>query len=415
MTTTNQLRLVPLALIAAVSAAPFVLMFAPLGIVPLIWGCGILMTVDRRVRQRFSSVGLPGYALFFAAFGLIGAATAFLAPEPLHSLGVAARLVLTPLLLMIYLAASDTLDRDERNKLLTAAVVASVCHVVLVGLAGGVDGPLLQLTHHLSPKNLDDDKVRFNRGIAALSVLASPYIAVWCRCQDRKRLVLVIAFAAALIFAMLGVSSMAPKLALAAAISGGVLAWLGGKRGVWVIFAILLLLATILPFLLKAVYSTQWMQETLTHYMSWNIKHRLIVWQFAIERYFDQPWLGWGLEASRRLPGGSDNIPNVAGAEYMPLHPHNGFLQIWLELGVPGALALVGGLTALALRLTHRFARHPFWLALATAACCAYFAQSFVSYGVWQNWWIALAILAASLFSTAFRAAEECRAERQPS
>ena len=40
--------------------------------------------------------------------------------------------------------------------------------------------------------------------------------------------------------------------------------------------------------------------------------------------------------------------PDLPGEVYgamtvMPLHPHNAVLQVWLELGAPGALALAGG------------------------------------------------------------------------
>jgi O-antigen ligase len=72
--------------------------------------------------------------------------------------------------------------------------------------------------------------------------------------------------------------------------------------------------------------------------------HRFAIWHFAIDRIAERPLLGWGLDASRALPGGSDliedpRLPELArmGGLWMPLHPHNPALQWRLELGLPGA------------------------------------------------------------------------------
>ena len=74
--------------------------------------------------------------------------------------------------------------------------------------------------------------------------------------------------------------------------------------------------------------------------------HRLLIWSFAGDRIAERPLIGWGLDASRAIPGGDD--PIRPGESWMPLHPHNAALQLWLELGVPGAV-LFALLAALAL------------------------------------------------------------------
>ena len=64
--------------------------------------------------------------------------------------------------------------------------------------------------------------------------------------------------------------------------------------------------------------------------------HRLLIWSFVGERIAERPLLGWGLDASRAIPGGKEEIR--PGLTRLPLHPHNAALQVWLELGMPGAL-----------------------------------------------------------------------------
>ncbi len=72
--------------------------------------------------------------------------------------------------------------------------------------------------------------------------------------------------------------------------------------------------------------------------------HRLLIWSFVGDRIAEHPLRGWGLDSSRAIPGGRD--PIRPDETWLPLHPHNAPLQLWLELGVPGAVlfALLSGL-----------------------------------------------------------------------
>lgn len=112
---------------------------------------------------------------------------------------------------------------------------------------------------------------------------------------------------------------------------------------------------------------------------SWE--QRIGYWTYAMQRIAEHPWRGWGLDASR------------AFSPHIQLHPHNGALQVWLELGVLGAAA-----AALAWVFAfRRLARDERSLvAAATAGSAAiYLFFGVVSFGVWQEWWLALAALVA--------------------
>jgi O-antigen ligase len=113
--------------------------------------------------------------------------------------------------------------------------------------------------------------------------------------------------------------------------------------------------------------------------------HRLWIWSFAGDRIAERPLAGWGLDASRSIPGGKD--PIRPGETWLPLHPHNAPLQLWLELGVPGAVLFA----LLVAYVWHALAIAP-WsrmfgaatggsLAVAMIACIA-------AYGIWQEWWL---------------------------
>jgi O-antigen ligase len=110
---------------------------------------------------------------------------------------------------------------------------------------------------------------------------------------------------------------------------------------------------------------------------------RVGYWGHAFDWIVERPIRGWGLDASRAFSPG------------IQLHPHNGPLQVWLELGVLGALA-AAAVWWLALAKLAR-PKPDLACAAAVASACAYLLFGGVNFGVWQEWWLALAALAALL------------------
>jgi O-antigen ligase len=128
-----------------------------------------------------------------------------------------------------------------------------------------------------------------------------------------------------------------------------------------------------------------------------SIAHRLRIWRFAAKSVAEHPVAGWGLNASRDLPGGIEEI--VPGEPNLPLHPHNAMLQWWLELGAVGA-ALGTALVVLALlgagRLGPVLFRADAMRATALATTASAIVVALVGYGIWQAWWMAALWLAAA-------------------
>jgi O-antigen ligase len=116
---------------------------------------------------------------------------------------------------------------------------------------------------------------------------------------------------------------------------------------------------------------------------SWS--DRLRIWGFVAERWAEHPLRGAGLDASRTFP------------QVVPLHPHNGTLQLWFELGLPGAL--LGALFWLWLwrRIGDCAARSRLHGATAAATATVYLTISSVSFGLWQEWWLCVGSFAAAL------------------
>ena len=125
-----------------------------------------------------------------------------------------------------------------------------------------------------------------------------------------------------------------------------------------------------------------------------SARHRVEIWWRAAERGLETPLLGQGIDASRALqPLGETSRFETLTNSLLPLHPHNAFLQVWLELGAAGA-ALALAVALLVLAGTRRLERadQPYALASFTAAL----AMVSTAYGIWQAWWMA-GLLAAGL------------------
>jgi O-antigen ligase len=116
---------------------------------------------------------------------------------------------------------------------------------------------------------------------------------------------------------------------------------------------------------------------------SWAI--RLDIWRFAGERIREHPFFGWGLDAARTFS------PNI------PLHTHDAAMQIWLELGAVGAI-LACLFWCWIVRQIDRVEDYDRPLAAACAAAAsAYLTIGALSFGVWQDWWLALGALTAAV------------------
>ncbi|WP_293678692.1 O-antigen ligase [uncultured Phenylobacterium sp.] len=170
--------------------------------------------------------------------------------------------------------------------------------------------------------------------------------------------------------------SDAPVLAVGVAVGVGLLVWTWPRTAPKALAAAAVVLMMLTPVALLAA-----MGRFPNLPLSWS--ERMAYWSYAVERIAEHPLRGWGLDASRTFG------PAIG------LHPHNGALQVWLELGVLGA-SLLALAWAIGLR---RLAGDQRCLVSAAAAGSAavYLFFGAVSFGVWQEWWLALGALVCTI------------------
>lgn len=113
--------------------------------------------------------------------------------------------------------------------------------------------------------------------------------------------------------------------------------------------------------------------------------YRLMIWNFVGRHTLDHLPFGIGIDGSRVLSSDGETVPYNKG-DILPDHPHNVYLQIWLELGIPGVIIAML-LTGLLWRRIYYAPRRiqPFiWGYVVTASITLA-----IAYGTWQAWWLA--------------------------
>lgn len=181
--------------------------------------------------------------------------------------------------------------------------------------------------------------------------------------------------------------------------------------------AMVILLTGVMPFISYSISRPE-VLGIEKHHLPGSWQHRVEIWHFAAQRIAEKPVLGWGFDASRNIdagktqfvleqPDGSEVI--FPGIGLLPLHPHNGVLQAWLEMGAIGALLVMLLIFGLANKLTYIITDYGRMAGAMTAASIASaLCVGLLSFGQWQSWWQASLWISALLCSGVLRALSPC-------
>ena len=296
----------------------------------------------------------------------------------------AVKLILQSVLYGAFVVAAASLPQALARRALTALAVGLVLVAALVLVEGSYGGAIYQRL-----KVIFDQPIRPD--LAIKNVAQATYIlALFCW---PVALFLSSQFAKGLSQWMIGILfiglvTAAVQMSADAALAGlavGLLAYgvvaMMGRLGVLLLVAATTLYWVATPLLvLLAVDHGLFIRAQALLGASWDA--RLNIWSFATARILEHPLVGWGLDASRTF------------GNAIPLHTHDGALQVWLELGAVGALLMATAWLFLLKAIYDLVEVDRRLAAVAAASACAYLMIGAVSFGVWQEWWLALGALA---------------------
>lgn len=317
------------------------------------------------------------------------------AVDPAHSGRALATLAIYSVGGLCLFAAADRLATEARARIGTA-LVAGICAALVLFTLEGIPRAL---GWGQTPERLLREALglpfhvhRFNRAAALLAIMVWPAAAVVARRHGWHRGVLLPAWTIAILPAF---DSNAALLAAACGLATVLLGVAMAATGRPAALRMILGAAIVLGFALMPLLPNwgPFHDRFTARSLSVSIWHRAEIWSFAADRIAERPLRGWGLGSARAIPGGDEFI--APGANRLPLHPHNGVLQLWLELGALGAAFGAAG----ALLVARRAAApglDPSTAILLSAGLAAALAVLLTGYGIWQGWWMgALWMIAA--------------------
>jgi O-antigen ligase len=343
-------------------------------------------------------------------FVALGALSALWSIGPAGSIVAAAKLAgwaLAAAVLFGLWPAMAERDADLAGRALLAGLAAAL---ILLAVDLGADLAVLKLIQRQGRVGATLYAFALNRGATVIALLLCPAVAL---CLARGRPIFAGALGVAALAVLSASSSATAILAAVVGLTTFALAWWGGRTASRILVGAMALWLIAAPLMLGLGAQAAWAHRLAAKLEPADV-HRLLIWEFTIDRIAERPALGWGLDSARHIPGGTENLNDrVAGRfdgpdydylkrvfannvfQAMPLHPHSAALQIWLELGAAGAL-LAAALAWLGLGAA---ARAPSRLGRASlfGTAAASFVVANLSYGAWQSWWLAALILALAI------------------
>jgi len=366
--------------------------FAKMGTVPL-----LIISVFGQTSARSLYANLKHVLrspLFLAVSSLMAwGAVTFLWSDQMHVFSLI-RLVSIIALSFFFVQAIETLNARDKSRLSTVVISASIFLLSVLLFEGFTDAALHRILRPEDAAPRDGEWVPYlqmvaARGTAFLAPLCFIVAALLARKYGPWAGYLFIALS---IFAAIRLPMNASALSIAL---GGVVYMLVKWRPRLVtrlMYIGVACFAISAPALMSSLFTVENF-KTFGLETSRAVDQRLEIWEYSSGLILEQPILGYGFDTSRDLGSRGEFIEGTNWAA-LPLHPHNAFIQIWLELGLIGI--------CLSCFLLWRF-----WTLIDdeidknhdTAPSMAAFASivtiSLISFGIWQYWWIATWALVA--------------------
>jgi O-antigen ligase len=351
---------------------------------PAVFGVAVIGVLWIAIRER-ARVALDR-PLALLALGFVALAWAGLgwSVSPHRTLSGAVQVSLVLPACLVFLSVCRKMAAERAHSLAAFMGVAFVAGMLVI-LSDRLDGyRLLRL--------IDGQGVwptKYNRGLDYFALILLPTIGTNFA-QRRWGRVAGLGVVAAIAVAAGHNTTAQLALPIAACVIGaGMLA----PRAMFIVLAAATALeALALPFAIRVI--TRFRPEIAPHIKLSGIE-RLEIWDYLSVHVLQRPLLGWGLWTAKLLPATPEERAHFIKATGSGIYPHNQWLELWLETGLPGVLLGLG----FALLVLRRAARLPAALrpfgygtfVLAMAVASSGFEVTT------DSWWAALAA-SAGLF-----------------
>jgi O-antigen ligase len=350
---------------------------------PMVFGLGAL-TFAMKLAGRTGltcDVGVFVVVASFVALGWLGTIWSIAPQNTLH-----ASLQLTLIALGAFAAMVGLKDfpAERSGTLLRRIGLTFVFAATILAVDAALNFPLMGV--------LGKPPYKYNRGISHNLLIVWPILAGLIA-RDNRKLAAAVAVAA-VVMAVAGWNTSA-RVALLGTLPVFGLAFVFPRLIAPVLWGGIAALALAMPFALNL----------FTHdlagvfpYLKLSGIHRLEIWDFLASHVIEHPVRGWGLWTTRVLPVTPEALGHHVIFDGYAVHPHNQWMQLWVETGIFGVIC---GLALLALLLRRIETLSPGLRPHAYACMTMALILSFSNYEVTTDSWWAAIVAAAILFRIA--------------
>lgn len=305
----------------------------------------------------------------------------------------------------------------DKEKALGLYFIGSfVCALILIGIEIYMNGYISSIFHIYDSDYLSTyNNSALNRGVAFLTLFV--WSVVYLLISNKNYLllcVLLTVFGAALIFYL---DSQTATFSFILVTCCFLLCLLFQKKGMYFCLVTLVVGIVSVPTLIHVLGPERIAHDTKELHIPSSFIHRMFIWDFALGEAAKRPIHGWGFDSSRYISKSTNaKVPVNWGLEIedkekfewgdphiMPLHPHNGTLQIGLELGLIGVLGYIFVILYIGRAIINsKFSN------IEKNCLFALFLQIVAmqqtGFGIWQNWFWAAVIISLVSLSVAIKA-----------
>jgi len=373
---------------------------APLQIALVAVLSAIVVFFNRIVSNSPQPFSPPKVAWILAAIIIWAIISSTWAIDFTQSITTAARLMLAVIMLIVLLNAASNIGTNEKKMLYRWLSRGGILAIVITLFS--IAYIYLDTTWMQGKEMADHELNTLNRSASILALFAWPWALSIGRHYGPIWAIIFIVTLAVTIYLLPPVT---PLLALLIGTCAFAVAWVAPFCAKALIVIAITLSVGIIPFLNTFL---PFIAGSLDRDMlgSISLLHRFVIWEFAAGHILERPLVGWGLDAARAFPSGDTNmlifestsVGSIIG-QRLPLHPHNAFIQIWLELGFIGVF-LFCSLLASAIRAIPQSRPKTIDAAICVAVLATAITIAQLGYGFWQGWWLS-ALGLATITTTA--------------
>lgn len=133
-----------------------------------------------------------------------------------------------------------------------------------------------------------------------------------------------------------------------------------------------------------------------------NFFYRCLAWEYYSKKFFESPFLGWGIGSSRHIPAGQEMAPGFSSL----IHPHNNSIQAYAELGLIGGILYALFFSSLFF-LVEKHVKDRLSIAVCNATITFGLIGAEITHNIWRNYWLSLVTLTTGLIILLIKSREE--------